>query len=113
MIHREIRVIFFISMMTLFLVCAKQKIVACFHCEPAKQRFSIMRRALWKMWMITWFVAAEEAQSGKQRTHTQRSSVWLCLAHFNLLFNKELIERGIITAHTHPLWDCVMAAGGK
>lgn len=64
------------------------------------------------MWMITWFVVAEEAQSGKQKNHSAAAS-GSRLAHFYLFFNKELIEKRVITAHTLPLWDRVIAVGRK
>lgn len=70
-----------------------------------KQRISLMRRVLSKMWMITWFVVAEEALGKTEKP--QCSSVWICPSHFNMNLLRDWL---LLHTHTHKsfvgLFDC-------
>lgn len=107
--QRELLVrFFFISKMQLvplFLACAKQKMVACFNCEPANRDFQLWgersRKCGWLHGLLL-----QKRLNQENRKKTQCCGVWSCLAHFNLFFNKELIERCVITAHTYSVGLC-------
>lgn len=99
MIQREILACLFSTGAFACVPC--KEAVACFLCEAAN-RFSVMRSTLLKAWIITQFIVAEEAHTGKQQNPSAAASASACHISFDdICFLIKNFSKDVSLQHTH------------